>query len=81
MIFPAVDAVYTWKPFPKLCNEAFSERVTFPFKLFSKENCKRHYSQGVISILPFQNIISITQSEVSQKEKHQYSILMHIYRV
>ena len=23
----------------------------------------------------------ITQSEVSQKEKHQYSILMHIYRI
>ena len=23
----------------------------------------------------------ITQSEVSQKEKHQYSILMHVYRI
>jgi len=23
----------------------------------------------------------ITQSEVSEKEKHQYSVLMHIYRI
>ena len=40
VIFPAVAAVYTQKLFPKLCNEAFSERLIFPFKLFSKENCK-----------------------------------------
>ena len=27
------------------------------------------------------NLDSILQSEVSQKEKHQYSILTHIYRI
>ena len=27
------------------------------------------------------NLEPIIQSEVNQKEKHQYSILMHIYRI
>ena len=26
-------------------------------------------------------LVPIIQSEVSQKEKHQYSILMHIYEI
>ena len=30
-------------------------------------------------LVRWMNLESIIQSEVSQKEKHQYSILMHIY--
>ena len=33
------------------------------------------------SVLRWMNLEPIIQSEVSQKEKHQYSILMHIYGI
>ena len=32
-------------------------------------------------IMRWMKLVPIIQSEVSQKEKHQYSILMHIYGI
>ena len=32
-------------------------------------------------LMRWMKLETIIQSEVSQKEKHQYSILMHIYRI
>ena len=32
-------------------------------------------------LMSWMNLEPITQSEVSQKEKHQYSILTHIYEI
>ena len=32
-------------------------------------------------LMRYMKLEPITQSEVSQKEKHQYSILMHIYGI
>ena len=33
------------------------------------------------ALMKWMKLEPIIQSEVSQKEKHQYSILMHIYRI
>ena len=35
----------------------------------------------ILHIRNFRKLEPIIQSEVSQKEKHQYSILMHIYGI
>ena len=47
-----------------------------------------HIDNGAIKKNTFESVLMrwvklepIIQSEVSQKEKHQYSILMHIYRI
>ena len=40
---------------------------------------KRNTSESVL--IRWMKLELIIQSEVSQKEKHQYSILMHIYRI
>ena len=40
---------------------------------------KRNTSELVL--MRWMKLEPIIQSEVSQKEKHQYSILMHIYRI
>ena len=37
---------------------------------------KKEYIRNISNKVEF-----ITQSKVSQKDKHQYSILMHIYRI
>ena len=39
---------------------------------------KNAYESILMSLMKLEPII---QSEVSQKEKHQYSILMHIYKI
>ena len=47
-----------------------------------------HIHNGVLLSITFESVLMrwmklepIIQSEVSQKEKHQYSILMHIYGI
>ena len=42
-----------------------------------------YYSQNTIEsiLMRWMKLEPIIQSEVSQKEKHQYSILMHIYGI
>ena len=44
-----------------------------------KHDQERTVAQIMNSLLP--NSEPIIQSEVSQQEKHQYSILMHIYEI
>ena len=46
------------------------------------------YTRKYYSAIKFESVLMrwiklepVTQSEVSQKEKHQYSILMHIYQI
>ena len=42
-------------------------------------NYKKNTFESVL--MRWMNLECVIQSEVSQKEKHQYSILIHIYRV
>ena len=42
---------------------------------------KNKNKQTKIIIMRWMKLEPIIQSEVSQKEKHQYSILMHIYGI
>ena len=40
---------------------------------------KRNIYESVL--MRWMNLESVTQSEVSQKEKHKYCILMHVYGI
>ena len=44
-----------------------------------QEGC--HQLAGTSGLMRWMKLEPIIQSEVSQKEKHQYSILMHIYGI
>ena len=60
-------------------------------KWASSQGCKVHIHNGVLLshkknafesvLMRWMKLEPIIQSEVSQKEKHQYSILMHIYGI
>ena len=45
-----------------------------------RENKNKYYKREVV-LMRQMKLEPIIQSEVSQKEKHQYSILMHIYGI
>ena len=42
---------------------------------------KRNTFESLLILMRWMKLESIIQSEVSQKEKHQYSILTHIYGI
>ena len=45
-----------------------------------RENKNKYYKREAV-LMRQMKLEPIIQSEVSQKEKHQYSILMHIYGI
>ena len=69
----------TWKQ-PR-CPSA-DEWIRKPWYIYTMEYYSATKKNTFESVLMrWMKLEPITQSEVSQKEKHQYSILMHIYRI
>ena len=49
------------------------------FKIFKNTSFKKSSFESVL--IRWMKLVPIIQSEVNHKEKHQYSILMHIYGI
>ena len=69
----------TWKQprFPS-ANE-WTRKLWYIYTMEYYSAIKKNAFESVL--VRWMKLMLIIQSEVSQKEKHQYSILMHIYRI
>ena len=68
----------TWKQPRCLSADEWIRKLWYIYTIKYNSAIKKNAFESVLRWIKLEPII---QSEVSQKEKHQYSILTHIYRI
>ena len=69
----------TWKQLRCPSTDEWIKKLWYIYKMDYYSAIKMNTIESVL--MRWMKLESIIQSEVSQKEKHQYSILMHIYGI
>ena len=69
----------TWKQPRCPPTDEWIKKLWYIYTMEYYSAIKRNISESVL--MRWTNLDPIIQSEVSQKEKHKYHILMHIYRI
>ena len=69
----------TWKQPRCLLTDEWIKKSWYIYTMEYYSAIKRNASESVL--MRWMNLEPIIQSEVSQKEKNSYHILMHIYRI
>ena len=69
----------TWKQSRCLLADEWIRKLWYKYTVEHYSDIKKNASESVL--MRWMKLEPIVQSEVSQKEKHQYSILMHIYGI
>ena len=69
----------TWKQPRYPSADEWIRKLWYIYTMEHYSNIKKNAFESVL--MRWMKLESIIQSEVSQKEKHQYSILMHIYGI
>ena len=69
----------TWKQPRCLSAEEWIRKLCYIYTMDYYPAIKKNTFESVL--MRWMKLEPIIQSEVSQKEKHQYSILMHIYEI
>ena len=69
----------TWKQSRCPLTEEWIKKLWYIYTIEYYSAVKKNTFESVL--MRWMKLESIIQSEVSQKEKHQYSILMHIYGI
>ena len=69
----------TWKQPTRLSADKWIRKLWYTYTMEYYSAIKNNTFESVL--MRWMKLEPIKQSEVSQKEKHQYSILMHIYGI
>ena len=69
----------TWKPPRHPLTDGWIKKLWYIYTMEYYSAIKRNSFESVL--MRWMNLEPIIYSEVSQKEKDKYSILMHIYRI
>ena len=69
----------TWKQLRCPLTDEWIKKLWYIYTMENYSAIKRNAFESVL--MRWMNLESIIQSEVSQKEKDKYHILMHIYRI
>ena len=83
-MYPIVHAalltiVRTWKPLRCPSTDEWIKELWYIYTMEYYSAVKRNAFESVL--MRWMNLEPITQSEVSQKEKYKYHILIHIYGI
>ena len=71
--------VRTWEQPRRLSADEWIRKLWYIYTMEYYSSIKKNTFESVL--MRWMKLGPIIQSEVSQKEKHQYSILMHIYAI
>ena len=78
MFFAAVFTIAgTWKQLRHPSTDEWTKKLWYIYTMEYYSDIKRNTSESVL--MRWMNLESIVQSEVSQKEKDKYHILIHIF--